>query len=38
LDILERLGPNLTDLEYKEALRDLQQMGRVATGSNEKIP
>jgi hypothetical protein len=39
LSILEKLGPNLPEeLEWQEALRDLKQMGRVATGSNEKIP
>ena len=37
LDILERIGPNLTDLEYQEALRDLKQMGRVATGAGRRF-
>lgn len=38
LDILEKLRGKLpADLESEEAIRDLQQMGRVATGSKERI-
>ncbi|MGZ4963391.1 MAG: hypothetical protein ACXWC8_12620 [Limisphaerales bacterium] len=38
LDLLERLGDKVPpDLQSEEVIKDLRQMGRVATGSREKI-